>query len=135
MESAFIETVSERVEIWIEGGRKSLLRARTICRRLAGNAGWPPAAQEDLSLVVSELLTYACRSFEPCRMSLDVSGKSAVVEIWDSDPYIPSPPSISALAASKYDGYGLGIVAALTESLDFLPQQIGGKTVRAVVVS
>ncbi|MFC5799043.1 ATP-binding protein [Streptomyces formicae] len=139
VDSTLVETVSERVEIWIEGGHESLLHARTACRRLTRNAGWPPEAQGDLALVVSELVTNACRhSSGPCRMSLEASGHAAVVEIWDSDPHIPdlpstssAPPSETALACG---GYGLGIVVSLCKCLDFFPQQVGGKTVRAVVV-
>ncbi|WP_353961747.1 ATP-binding protein [Streptomyces sp. NBC_01619] len=135
VDSTFIEIVSERVETWIEGGHESLLRARTACRRLAENAEWPPEAQEDLVLVVSELLMNAWTHSGPCRMSLEVSGDTAVVEIWDSDPHIPSPLSTSGAPASEDDSYGLGLVNTLSECLEFLPHQIGGKTARAIVVS
>ncbi|MFF1655570.1 ATP-binding protein [Streptomyces sp. NPDC058255] len=141
LDSTLVETVSERVEIWIEGGHYALSQARTACCRLAGNAAWPPEAQGDLTLVVSELVTNACRhSSGPCRMSLEVSADAAVVEVWDSDPHIPTLPVPSSAPVSISDaapacsGYGLGIVASLSKCLDFLPQDIGGKTARAVVV-
>ncbi|MGW8955556.1 ATP-binding protein [Streptomyces sp. NPDC055709] len=139
VDGTLIETVSERFEVWIEGGHQSLSHARTACQRLTENAGWPPDPQGDLALVVSELVTNACRhSSGPCRLSLEVSGDAAVVEVWDSDPHLPTLPSLAdapdpeiALACG---GYGLGIVASLSKCLDFFPQQVGGKTVRAVLV-
>ncbi|MGW2556564.1 ATP-binding protein [Streptomyces sp. NPDC001635] len=138
LDGTLVETVSERVEVWIEGGHYALSHARLACCRLAENAAWPPEATGDLTLVVSELVTNACRhSSGPCRMSLEVSADAAVVEVWDSDPHIPPLPAPSSAPVSDTapacSGYGLGIVASLSTCLDFFPQEIGGKTVRAVV--
>ncbi|MEU9015063.1 ATP-binding protein [Streptomyces sp. NPDC048479] len=139
MDGPLIETVSERFEIWIKGGQGPLSQVRTACQQLTRNAGWPPESQGDLTLVVSELVTNAYRhSSGPCRLSLEVSGDEAVVEVWDSDPHIPALPSLSTAppseAALACGGYGLGIVASLSKCLDFHPQEVGGKTVRAVLI-
>ncbi|MFJ9821033.1 ATP-binding protein [Streptomyces sp. NPDC101151] len=138
-DDTLLQAVSGRAEIWIERGHASLSHARAACRFFAANFGWPSGAQEGLTLVVSELVTNACRySSGPCRMNLEVSEGEAVVEVWDSDPCIPTLPAAfedpSDEAAPACSGYGLGIVASLADSLDFLPQEIGGKIVRAVVL-
>ncbi|WP_433456513.1 ATP-binding protein (plasmid) [Streptomyces sp. CA-142005] len=137
MDGPVVEMVSDRVEVWIEGGH-CLSRARTACCSLAGNAGWLPEAQEDLALIVSELVTNACcYSSGPCRLSLEMSAGAAVVEVWDSNPHIPAVPARSRAplsdAVPTSGGYGLGIVACLSARLDFFAQESGGKTARAVV--
>ncbi|MEU9480488.1 ATP-binding protein [Streptomyces sp. NPDC048191] len=139
LDDTLVETLSGRAEIWIDGRHESLSQARSACGRLVANAHWQPEAQEDLVLVVSELVTNACRhSPGPCRMNLEVSNEAAIVEVWDSSPHVPALPDPFTARACEEEpacsGYGLGIVAALSTCLEFFPQEIGGKTVRAVVV-
>ncbi len=132
-----VETVWERADVWIVEGHDSLSEARTLCRLLAGDAGWQQDAQDDLELVVSELVTNACRHVSgPCRMSLDASADAVVVEVWDTDPHVPEYPSSITEPQNEFalscGGYGLAIVASLCERLEFLPQGSGGKIVRAI---
>ncbi|MEV6841562.1 ATP-binding protein [Streptomyces sp. NPDC051133] len=138
-DETLVEVISGRAEIWIEGDHASLSHARTACRLLVASVCWSPEAQEDLILVVSELVTNACRySSGPCRMNVEVSGNEAAVEVWDGEPSMPTLPgpidSSSCDAAPACSGYGLGIVGSLSKSLEFLPQETGGKIVRAVVL-
>ncbi|MFI8219963.1 ATP-binding protein [Streptomyces sp. NPDC085932] len=129
----------ERVALWIDASHDALRAARRACSHLAGNARWPREAQEDLVLVVSELVTNACRYTDgPCRMSLEVSADTAVVEVWDTSSDLPALPEalpVEPCAQSvTCGGYGLGIVAVLAQCIEVLPHETGGKTVRAVVV-
>lgn len=139
MHGTFVEMAGERAEIWIEGGYDRLCEVRSACSRLVVNAGWHQEAQGDLVLVVSELVTNACRHAQgPCRINLEVSRNAAVVEVWDSSASIPALPLSAAdpscEEAPACSGYGLGIVAALSLCVEILLHDVGGKTVRAVVV-
>ncbi|MFD0008070.1 ATP-binding protein [Streptomyces sp. NPDC127178] len=138
-EGILTEAVWERVALWIDGSHEALCAARKACSRLVQNAEWQQEAQADLVLVVSELVTNACRYTNgPCRVSLEVSVDTAVVEVWDASPDMPTLPGPlpdePCEETAACGGYGLGIVVVLSQCVEVLSHELGGKTVRAVVV-
>ncbi|MEV6318625.1 ATP-binding protein [Streptomyces sp. NPDC051776] len=116
-----------------------MAQARAISHRFAARAGWPLEAQENLALIVSELVTNACRHAPgPCRIRLQALSGRVAVEVWDTNPLLPclSIPDTDVAVENgepPCGGYGLGIVARLSEELLGFAGPAGGKTIRAVV--
>ncbi|WP_433456415.1 ATP-binding protein (plasmid) [Streptomyces sp. CA-142005] len=112
--------------------------AREASHRFATRLGWPAEACDDLVLIVSELVTNACRHAPgPCRLHLEAVLGGITVEVWDTNPLVP-PMGVRATPLPgtcevPCGGYGLGIVALLCQELRGFAAPHGGKTIRALV--
>lgn len=88
--------------------------------------GLPEGTADAAVLVASELLTNSVRAapFQPISLRLALVAEGLRVEVWDPSPVKPSrsEPDLSMPATSVPDdvpdpgGWGLGIIAALSES-------------------
>ncbi|MGW2557507.1 ATP-binding protein [Streptomyces sp. NPDC001635] len=114
-------------------------QAREASHQFAARLGWPAEARDDLALIVSELVTNACRHAPgPCRLRLEDVCGGIGVEVWDTNPLLPPMDTHRAsplpdTGEVPYGGYGLGIVAQLCHELCGVADPHCGKTVRAVM--
>ncbi|WP_435271410.1 ATP-binding protein [Streptomyces sp. 1222.5] len=128
------------LELWLDGARGAVTEARLATQNFAAAVGCSGETENDLSLVVSELVTNACRHAPgPCRMRLEADDESVTVEVWDSVSCLPNFPTASCTEPDICDhtslrcgGYGLQIVASLCRELKGLLGD-DGKTVRAIL--
>ncbi|MEU7011320.1 ATP-binding protein [Streptomyces sp. NPDC046332] len=85
-------------------------------------------ARDLTSLVVSELVTNACRYAPgPVLMELRISMSSVAVVVWDSDATIPAARSADP---GRVGQHGMEIVKAVTEEL-LIQQEPVGKRITA----
>ncbi|WP_435260619.1 ATP-binding protein [Streptomyces sp. 1222.5] len=128
------------MELWLDGNIASVPQARAASHDFIEHAGLPwSQAEDDLDLIVTELVSNACRHAPgPCRVRVCTSDEGVcTVEVWDTDPALPAIPPPGACTPAEDDappcgGYGLGIVALLSRELHVCGDWCG-KTVRAVV--
>ncbi|MFI1510609.1 ATP-binding protein [Streptomyces sp. NPDC020597] len=88
-----------------------------------------PARARDLTqLVVSELVTNACKYAPgPVLVELRITARVVDVVVWDSDPTVPAA---RAADPGRIGQHGLEIVKAVTEDL-FIEQEPVGKRITA----
>jgi anti-sigma regulatory factor (Ser/Thr protein kinase) len=83
----------------------------------------PPDTLDSARLVVSELVTNACKHAPgPCFMDIETDGTRLQISVWDSDS---SLPQASAPDPDRIGQHGLEIVLALCDSLEFHPETLG----------
>jgi anti-sigma regulatory factor (Ser/Thr protein kinase) len=80
-----------------------------------GAPGGGPAVAEDARLVVSELLSNACRhAGGPAELVLSLTGGTLRIEVLDGSPALPSPRMPHD--ASRPSGHGLHLVQRLSSA-------------------
>lgn len=86
-----------------------------------------------VQLVVSELVTNA-RKYAPgpCLLTLEVSGGSVEVTVWDSNP---TPPAILAPDPLRIGQHGLEIVMAVGQSFAVHREPVGKRITTAIVLA
>ena len=107
--------------------------ARDFARQALTGFGWLPArdraaqtAADDLLLLVSELVTNACRhGAAPYRLTLEPIGADLRVEVADSGPELPT---IRPDQPEVPGGFGMRLVGQLASAWGVRTDQ-GGKTV------
>ncbi|MFJ2738844.1 ATP-binding protein [Streptomyces sp. NPDC087440] len=102
--------------------------ARAFLRRAQDEHGIPVSARarEVLPLVVSELITNACKYAPgPQFLELSTDGVGLQVALWDSSPALPLP---RAADADRIGQHGLEIVMALCEGYEVHQQPLGKRT-------
>ena len=111
----------------LDGGPGSVRRARERTREFL--AGLPDeAAATDAELIVSELVSNACRHAPgPCRLRVVAGAVAVEVSVADTGAGPVRPENAPAPA-----GYGLRLVAGLTRGIRVRPVT-GGKVVHASV--
>ncbi|GGS62927.1 ATP-binding protein [Streptomyces griseoviridis] len=119
-----------------EGVPGDIARARDLARaflvRLEHDHGHPVAARaaQAVELVVSELLTNACKHTSgPAVLDLELVGDQVYITVRDTDPGLPvaRPPD-----PTRVGRHGLEIVMALAHSFD-VHREPAGKRTRAAV--
>ncbi|MER7599229.1 ATP-binding protein [Streptomyces hydrogenans] len=82
-----------------------------------------PDAMSTVQLVVSELVTNA-RKYAPgpCLLTLEVTGGSVQVNVWDSNP---TPPLLLAPDPTRIGRHGLEIVMAVGQSFAIHREPVG----------
>ncbi|MGW0333193.1 ATP-binding protein [Streptomyces sp. NPDC003011] len=109
--------------------------ARTFLVRLQALHGLPVSsrAMEIIQLVVSELLTNACKYAPgPCLLDLEVSGGRVTVTVWDSDPTLPVA---AATEPGRVGQHGLEIVMAVCQSFEVHREPVGKRMTAAVMLA
>ncbi|CAM5442921.1 ATP-binding protein [Streptomyces spiroverticillatus] len=102
--------------------------SRDFLRRVRADYGLPVSerALEVLPLVVSELITNACKYAPgPQLLELSTDGTAIQVSLWDSSPALPLP---RAGDADRVGQHGLEIVMALCQGYEVHQQPLGKRT-------
>jgi anti-sigma regulatory factor (Ser/Thr protein kinase) len=117
-----------------DGGTESIAAARVFARafldQVRGNGvRVSDRAWSDAQLVVSELVTNACKYAPgPCALSLEARGPVLEITLWDSEPALPMP---RAAEPGRIGQHGLEIVFALCDGFDVRREPVGKRvTVR-----
>jgi anti-sigma regulatory factor (Ser/Thr protein kinase) len=111
-----------------DGSTESISAARVFARafldQVRGNGvRVSDRAWSDTQLVVSELVTNACKYAPgPCALSLEVSGPELEVTLWDSEPALPMA---RAAEPGRIGQHGLEIVLALCDGFDVRREPVG----------
>ncbi|WP_436789517.1 ATP-binding protein, partial [Yinghuangia sp. YIM S10712] len=116
----------------LDGSAGSVRGARREARRFLTDAALQPPLGPDICrdvlMVVGELVANACRHAPgPCRLSVAVEPDSVDVAVQDT-----GPDRLGVARRRSPPGYGLWIVARLSQGIEVLPVP-DGKVVRAVV--
>jgi len=112
------------------------------CARLhARNVLWEwglTHLSESVELLISELITNAIKASQsaerilPVRLSLSSDNQRVLIQVWDANPQPPVRVDANDDAES---GRGLLLVETLSEHWDwYVPQDMGGKVVRSLVI-
>lgn len=120
-------------DIWAgaayDGESGSIAAARAFTADfLAGTTGGrgapvPAVVVADAQLVVSELVTNACKFAPgPCALNLEIQGPDLVITVWDTDS---SMPIARAAAPGRIGQHGLEIILALCEGFDVRREPVG----------
>jgi anti-sigma regulatory factor (Ser/Thr protein kinase) len=122
-----------------EGKPGDVARAREMAHaflvRLQSVHGLPVSARamENVQLVVSELLTNACKYAPgPSLVGLEVTGGRVRVPVWDSDPRLPVA---AAPDRGRVGQHGLEIVMAVCQSFEVHREPVGKRTTAAVMLA
>ncbi|KOT97753.1 MULTISPECIES: ATP-binding protein [Streptomyces] len=125
-----------RVSAQYEGIPGDIARGRELARgflaraRTAHGARVSDRAVDVVQLVVSELLTNACKYAPgPSTVALELAADRVEVTVWDSEPVLPVP---GAPDPDRVGRHGLEIVMAVCESFEVHREQVG-KRMRAAV--
>lgn len=128
-----------RVSAAYEGDPGDIARARDLARaflvRLQSVHGLPVSerAMDMVQLVVSELLTNACKYARgPCMLDLQRSKGRVDVTVWDSDPTLPVPRTTDP---GRIGQHGLEIVMAVSQSFEVHREPVGKRTVAAIMLA
>ncbi|MBD0418445.1 ATP-binding protein [Streptomyces sp. TRM S81-3] len=122
-----------------EGGSGDIARGRELARdflaRLREAHGLPVSdrAMDVVQLVVSELLTNACKYAPgPSLVDLRLTGGGVEVSVWDSDPVLPVA---EAPDPGRVGRHGLEIVLGLCRSLEVHREAVGKRTTAEVLLA
>ncbi|MGW8064058.1 ATP-binding protein [Streptomyces ziwulingensis] len=125
-----------RVSAEYEGRPGDIARGRELARRFlarvrsAQGRPVPDRAVDLVQLVVSELLTNACKYAPgPSVVDLELAEDRVEVTVWDSDPVLPVA---GAPDAGRIGRHGLEIVMAVCQSFEVHREPVG-KRMRAAV--
>ncbi|SEO06321.1 ATP-binding protein [Actinacidiphila rubida] len=117
-----------------DGGTESIADARLLAREFLDQVREsgirvPAATVSEAQLVVSELVTNACKYAPgPSALSLEVRGTVLEITLWDSEPVLPMA---RAAEPGRIGQHGLEIVFALCEGFDVQREPVGKRiTVR-----
>lgn len=116
-----------------DGGSASIAAARDFCgdflhaMNLDGRAPVPDGAQGrllgDMQLVVSELVTNACKYAPgPIALALEIRWPLLEISLWDSGSELPS---IGTTGPALVGRHGLEIVLAVCHDVDVRPEPVG----------
>ncbi|MET9443762.1 ATP-binding protein [Streptomyces sp. NPDC006610] len=106
--------------------------ARAFLTRVQSAHGLPVSgrAMDVVQLVVSELLTNACKYAPgPCLLDLEVVEGRVEITVWDSDPVLPVA---RAADPGRVGQHGLEIVMAVCQSFEVHREPVGKRTTAAV---
>ncbi|MFJ3224880.1 ATP-binding protein [Streptomyces sp. NPDC086783] len=109
--------------------------ARAFMKEVQSDHGFPVSdrAMDIVQLVVSELLTNACKYAPgPCLLDLELVGGRVEVTVWDSAPVLPVA---RAADPGRVGQHGLEIVMAVSQSFEVHRAPVGKRTVAAVVLA
>jgi hypothetical protein len=126
----------------LDGGSESIAAARDFCsdflRAVDRGAGRPVYghARErllaDMQLVVSELVTNACKYAPgPTTLDLEIRGASVAISLWDTGSELPAIGSTGPAVVGRH---GLEIVLAVCEAVDVLPEPVGKRVVATLAL-
>lgn len=122
-----------------EGNPGDIARARDLARaflvRLQSVHGLPVSerAMDMVQLVVSELLTNACKyAHGPCMLDLQLNKGRVEVTVWDSAPVLPVP---KAPDPGRVGQHGLEIVMAVSQSFEVHREPVGKRTMAAITLA
>ncbi|MYS56802.1 ATP-binding protein [Streptomyces sp. SID6013] len=125
-----------RVSAQYEGIPGDIARGRELARgflarvRAAQQGRVSDRAVEVVQLVVSELLTNACKYAPgPSTVDLELAGDRVEVTVWDSEPVLPVPETPDP---DRVGRHGLEIVMAVCQSFEVHREPVG-KRMRAAV--
>jgi anti-sigma regulatory factor (Ser/Thr protein kinase) len=128
-----------RVSQAYEGNPGDIAQGREVARifltRLQCVHGLPVSARamDIVQLVVSELLTNACKySCGPCLLDLELAGGRVEVTVWDSEPALPVA---GAADPGRIGQHGLEIVMAVCQSFEVHREPVGKRTTAAVMLA
>ncbi|MET9776490.1 ATP-binding protein [Streptomyces sp. NPDC006367] len=108
-----------------ELARGFLARARTAQGLVVSDR-----AMDVVQLVVSELLTNACKYAPgPSLVDLELGEGQVEVTVWDSDPVLPVP---GAPDPDRVGRHGLEIVMAVCQTFEVHREPVGKRTTAAV---
>ncbi|GAB2768701.1 ATP-binding protein [Streptomyces bullii] len=122
-----------------EGQPGDIARARDLAHafleRLQSVHGLPVSerAMDMVQLVVSELLTNACKyAHGPCLLDLQLREGRVEVTVWDSEPMLPVP---KAPDPGRVGQHGLEIVMAVSQSFEVHREPVGKRTMAAIMLA
>ncbi|EHN74660.1 ATP-binding protein [Streptomyces coelicoflavus] len=125
-----------RISAEYEGIPGDIARGRELARlflarvRTARGARVSDRAVEVVQLVVSELLTNACKYAPgPSTVDLELADDRVEVTVWDSEPVLPVPHPADP---DRVGRHGLEIVMAVCQSFEVY-REPSGKRMRAAV--
>ncbi|MEU9882562.1 ATP-binding protein [Streptomyces phaeochromogenes] len=128
-----------RVSQAYEGRAGDIAQGREVARgfltRLQSVHGLPVSARamDVVQLVVSELLTNACKyASGPCLLDLELAGGRVEVTVWDSEPVLPVA---RAADPGRIGQHGLEIVMAVCQSFAVHREPVGKRTTAAVMLA
>ncbi|MFJ9036967.1 ATP-binding protein [Streptomyces sp. NPDC102406] len=118
-----------QMAVALDGDSSCIAQARRAAARFLAEARErhrievAPRTVEDTQVIVSELVTNVVKYAPgPALLQLRVSGDSVHVEVWDSDPTLPSARSPDP---QRIGQHGLEIVNILARSLAMRPTVVG----------
>ncbi|MGW0819322.1 ATP-binding protein [Streptomyces viridiviolaceus] len=122
-----------------EGSSSDIARGRELARdflaRVQAAYGLPVSdrAMDVVQLVVSELLTNACKYAPgPSVVDLRLTGGGVEVTVWDSDPMLPVA---EAADPGRVGRHGLEIVMAVCQSFEVHREAVGKRTTAEVLLA
>ncbi|MFE5398283.1 ATP-binding protein [Streptomyces sp. NPDC056568] len=125
-----------RVSEEYEGSPGDIARGRELARRFLArvravrNRPVPDRAVDLVQLVVSELLTNACKYAPgPSLVDLELAEDRVEVTVWDTDPVLPVAETADP---GRIGRHGLEIVMAVCQSFEVCREPVG-KRMRAAV--
>jgi anti-sigma regulatory factor (Ser/Thr protein kinase) len=131
-----LRDVPAKVSAEYQGRPGDIARGRELARafladvRTAQGAPVSDRAVEVVQLVVSELLTNACKYAPgPSLIEVELVEDRVVVTVWDSAPVLPVPATADP---GRIGRHGLEIVMAVCESFEVHREPVG-KRMRATV--
>ncbi|MFJ8826603.1 ATP-binding protein [Streptomyces sp. NPDC102467] len=124
------------VAISLDGTRGCIAQARQAAARFLAQAREQhqvevgARAVEDTQLIVSELVTNAVKYAPgPGLLQLRISDGTVQVEVWDSDPMLPTARTANP---ERVGQHGLEIVTILAHSLTMQPTTVGKRITAAL---
>ncbi|MEU9984695.1 ATP-binding protein [Streptomyces sp. NPDC050856] len=118
-----------------EGGSDSIAAARHFAADFLTRVhGLPPTSRavESVRLVVSELITNACKyAFGPCALELEVFGRTLEITVWDSAPVLPVAQGADP---GRVGQHGMEIVLALCEDVDVRLEPVGKRVIARIAL-
>ncbi|MEE4546579.1 ATP-binding protein [Streptomyces sp. V4-01] len=125
-----------------DGGSESIAAARDFCsdflhavERGAGPPAYGGARDRllaDMQLVVSELVTNACKYAPgPTALALEIRGASVEISLWDTCGELPA---IGRTGPAVVGRHGLEIVLAVCEAVDVRPEPVGKRVIATLAL-
>ncbi|MGA5638414.1 ATP-binding protein [Streptomyces cinereoruber] len=127
-----------RITHTFESGKGSASRARSIAAEFLGRlpglrgAAVPRRVVESTELVVSELVTNACKYAPgPIVLELHAAGGLLEVTVWDREP---STPTVRTADPGRIGRHGLELVVAVAESFEVRRAPVGKRVTARIVL-